>query len=142
LIFSAFSLLPTIMGLLGLQPSGVSVSRLTIRDEVILKVPVVRPRRMDWPVRWVEKKGPKCIRSDSVVAAALHDESSIDFLLRDRRRVRAQMGAECPTLDFYGGFYLTPEKGQICARRDEIRNRMGGSCQIERFRVMVPTAPK
>jgi hypothetical protein len=141
LILSALSLLPTFMALFGVQMGGTGVTRMTIRDEIILKVPVVRPR-IGWPVRWVEKKGPKCIKADAVVAAALHDESSIDFLLSDRRRIRAQMGNECPTLDFYGGFYLSPDEGRICARRDEIRNRMGQSCEIERFDVMVPTAPK
>jgi hypothetical protein len=141
LFFPALSLLPTIMGLFGVQAGGSGSVRMSFQEEIILKVPVVR-QRIGWPVRWVEKKGPKCIEADDVAAAALHDESSIDFLLRDRRRIRARMGAECPTLDFYRGFYLTKEKGLSCARRDEIRNRMGQSCQIDRFRLMVPTAPK
>ena len=105
------------------------------------RVPVVRPH-IAWTVRWVEKKGPKCIRGTSVVAAALADENSIDFLMRDRRRIRAKMDSDCPALDFYGGFYLQPEDDRICARREEIRNRMGASCRIDRFRVMVPTAVK
>jgi hypothetical protein len=142
LILTGFSLLPTFFALFGVQaPATVSVSRIVVRDEIVMRVPVIRPRAA-WPVRWVEKKGPKCIRSASVVAAALADESSIDFLMRDRRRIRAKMDSECPTLDFYGGFYLQPEDDRICARREEIRNRMGGSCRIERFRTMVPTAAK
>lgn len=136
-----FSLLPTILALFGVQASERSVSRMSFQDEVILKVPVVR-QRIGWPVRWVEKKGPKCINADDVAAAALHDESSIDFLLRDRRRIRARMGDECPTLDFYRGFYLTPQKGKVCARRDEVRNRIGQACRIDRFKLMVPTSPK
>jgi hypothetical protein len=141
LIFPVLTLLPTILGLFGVQTGGSGTVRMSFQEEIILKVPVVR-QRIGWPVRWEEKKGPKCINSDDVAAAALHDESSIDFLLRDRRRIRAKMDNECPTLDFYRGFYLTREKGLSCARRDEIRNRMGQACQIDRFRLMVPTAPK
>ena len=140
MILPGFYLLPALFALFGAQPPvTATVSRLVVRDEIVMRVPVVRPRASS-PVRWVEKKGPKCIRSTSVIAAALADESSIDFLLRDRRRVRAKMDSECPTLDFYGGFYLQPEDDRICAQREEIRNRMGGACRIERFRTMVPTA--
>jgi hypothetical protein len=142
LIFSGFFLFPTLLALFGAQfPVTATVSRVAVRDEIVMRVPVVRPN-IAWPVRWVEKKGPKCIRSTSVVAAALADENSIDFLMRDRRRIRAKMDSDCPALDFYGGFYLQPEDDRICARREEIRNRMGASCRIDRFRIMVPTEVK
>jgi hypothetical protein len=141
LIFSGFFLFPTLLALFGAESPTATVSRVAVRDEIVMRVPVVRPH-IAWPVRWVEKKGPKCIRGTSVVAAALADENSIDFLMRDRRRIRAKMDSDCPALDFYGGFYLQPEDDRICARREEIRNRMGASCRIDRFRVMVPTAVK
>ncbi|WP_294172007.1 hypothetical protein [uncultured Sphingomonas sp.] len=136
------SILSQLLALFGGQPPATAtVSRVIIRDELVMRVPVVRSR-MAWPVRWVEKRGPKCIRSGAVAAAALAEDRSIDFLMRDRRRIRAKMDSECPTLDFYGGFYLQPADDRICARRDEIRNRMGGSCQIERFRTVVPRPVK
>ena len=142
MFLTGFFLLPALFALFGTQaPATATVSRIVVRDEIVMRVRVVRPR-IALPVRWVEKKGPKCIRSESVVAVALADESSIDFLLRDRRRIRAKMDSQCPTLDFYGDLYLQPEDDRICARREEIRSRMGGSCRIERFRTMVPTARK
>ena len=142
MILTGFSLLPALFALFGIQaPATATVSRIVVRDEIVMRVRVIRPR-IALPVRWVEKKGPKCIRSESVVAVALADESSIDFLLRDRRRIRAKMDSQCPTLDFYGDLYLQPEDDRICARREEVRSRMGGSCRIERFRTMVPTAGK
>jgi hypothetical protein len=118
----------------------VAVSRMVIREEVILRVPVVRPR-LRRAIRWEEKKGPKCIVHEQIVAAALAGDHSVDFLLRDRSRVRAQMDDRCPTLDFYGSFYINPRDERICARRDEIRSRMGESCSISRFRRMVPQLP-
>jgi hypothetical protein len=131
-------LLTWLTGIVGLQATGpVSVSRLVVQQEVILRVPVIRPRAPRI-VRWEETKGPKCIASDQIVAAALGDERSVDFLLRDRTRIRAEMDDDCPTLDFYGNFYVTPRDDKVCAKREEIRSRIGGSCRIQRFRRMVP----
>jgi hypothetical protein len=135
-LFSAF------LALLGLPHGGeVAVSRVVVRDEVIMRVPVIRPQ-VAWPVRWVEKKGPKCIKAGDLAAASLARDGSIDFLLRNRSRMRARLENQCPSLDFYGGFYLVPQDERVCAGRDVIRNRMGQSCQIDRFRLMVPRAPK
>lgn len=138
MILLSQSFLLWLYALVGAQSQQpVAVSRLVVRDEIIIRVPVVRPRQR-LPIRWIEKKGPKCIGAGQLAAAALAEDNSIDFLLRDRRRIRAKIDRDCPTLDFYGGFYLQPEDERVCARRDEIRNRMGQSCRIERFRLMVP----
>ena len=142
MILPGFSLLPALFALFGGQPSvTATVSRIVIRDEIVMRIPVVRPRA-SVPVRWVEKKGPKCISTAAVLAVSLADERSLDFHLRDRRRVRARMDSDCQTLDFYGSFYLQPEDDRICAGREEVRSRMGGSCRIERFRTMVPRRVK
>ena len=63
---------------------------------------------------------------------------SVIVVLRDRSRVRARIDEDCSALDFYDGFYVQPEDEQLCARRDEISSRMGGSCKIEKFRSLVP----
>jgi len=106
-----------------------------------MRIPVVH-LRTGWPVRWEEKHGPKCIAARDVVAAALVDDGSIDFLMRRGQRMRAKLERQCPTLDFYGGFYLQPDGGRICANVVEIRNRIGGSCQIDKFRILKPKALK
>lgn len=132
---SLLTWLGSMIGVVSLQP--VSVTRLVVREEVIFRVPVIRPRPVR-PMRWEEKKGPKCIGAERIVAAALADQRSVDFLLNDRSRIRAKMDDDCPTLDFYGNFYIQPEDDNVCAKRDEIRSRIGGSCRIEKFRRMVP----
>lgn len=137
LSLSLLSWLTALVGVESYQP--VTVSRLVVQQELILRVPVIRPRPR--PVRWEEKKGPKCIGAGQIVAAALADERSVDFLLTDRSRIRARMDDDCPTLDFYGNFYIQPEDDRVCAKRDEIRSRIGGSCRIEKFRRMVPRQP-
>ena len=139
--FSLLGLFPALFGM-SLQSQGQSqqsepvVRRVIIRDEVILKIPV-RPRApRRW--EWTEKKGPKCVDADRIAGALLSGPSSIDFILRDRRRVRAVMDDECPALDFYQGFYLRPDDERICAKRETIQNRVGASCRIQKFRLLVP----
>jgi hypothetical protein len=133
------SLVPALLGLIALQPGAVeqSVTRLVVQDEVILRIPV-QPRPYATPIEWVEKKGPKCIPAYAIRRALLSGSGQVDFILANRARVRAQFDEDCPALDFYGGFYLQPEDERLCAGRDAIHSRIGGSCTIGRFRQLVP----
>ena len=59
--------------------------------------------------------------------------------MRDRTRIRARLDRNCPALDYYYGFYISPdEDGLVCADRDSIRSRVGGECQIDAFRRLRP----
>ena len=136
-LFPLLGLLPALFGMTMQSSQGEPVvRRVVVRDEVILKIPV-RPRSRQ-RLEWDEKKGPKCLDADRIAGALLSGPSSIDFILRDRRRIRAVMDDECPALDFYQGFYLQPDDERICAKRETIRSRVGASCRIERFRLLVP----
>jgi hypothetical protein len=137
----------TIFGLLGLIPALLSaiadppaenqvVRRVIVQDEVIFRIPI-RPR-VSRPVEWVEQKGPKCIPANMLAGAMLSGPSSIDFVLRNRQVVRAKMDSDCPALDFYKNFYLQPDDDYVCAKRETIRSRAGGSCRIEKFKLLVP----
>ncbi|QDP18827.1 hypothetical protein [Sphingomonas xanthus] len=136
-LLSFLVLIPALMTLSAETPTqeGV-VRRVVIRDEVILKIPI-RPR-LTRPVEWRERKGPKCIDTQAIAGALLSGPSSIDFVMRDRRRFRAVMDNDCPALDYYGRFYFQLTDNRICAKREMIRSRVGGSCRIERFRALVP----
>lgn len=115
-----------------------SVRVTTIEERLIIRVPVVPRPRQRIKIRWEEEKGPKCLPADSIARAFLSGPDSIDFLLRSRQLVRARLDNDCDGLDFYGQLYVQPEDSRICAKRDTIRSRMGGSCRIERFRALVP----
>ena len=136
-------LVPVLLGVFAVQSGTVqpgtvqSVTRLVVQDELILRVPVL-PRQMAPRIEWVEKKGPKCIPAGAIRRAMLSGPEEVDFILSNRARVRARLEDGCPALDFYGGFYLQPQDWRICADRDEVHSRMGGSCTIERFRQLVP----
>ena len=109
-----------------------AVQRMVVRDDIIMHVPIAN-RRLP-PLEWIERKGPKCVPAGMIAGAAMASPSEIDFTLRDRRRIRARLDSDCAGLDFYGGFYVEPEGGAVCARRDEIRSRAGSSCRIEGFK--------
>lgn len=111
------------------------VRTLVVQEEVIMRVPV---RPMPHRFEWEERKGPKCISTRSIRGAMVSGREHVDFLLFDRSRLRARLSDDCPALDFYSGFYLTPEDGKLCAKRDGIHSRIGSSCRIERFRRLVP----
>jgi hypothetical protein len=115
------------------QVKGDQYAQLVVREQVIVRVPA-RPQQTPRPVHWKEGKGPKCVAARAVAGATMLSQNSVDLVLRDRSRVRAKL-ENCPALDYYYGFYVTPSKdGMICADRDVIRSRMGGRCRIDRFR--------
>ena len=75
------------------------VQRMIVRDDIIIHVPIAqrRPPRIEW----VERKGPKCLSAAMIAGAAMADQSSIDFVLRDHSRVRAEFDSDCAGLDFF-----------------------------------------
>ena len=136
-LFALLGLIPSIFGMVSGAPEApAEVRRVIIRDEIILRVPI-RPR-LTPSIEWDEHKGPKCLPIGAIAGAMLSGPSSIDFVLRNRSRVRAKMDNDCPALDFYGEFYLQPDDDRICSKRETINSRVGTSCRIERFRVLVP----
>jgi hypothetical protein len=129
-------LLPAILGVASAQDWFPAVRMSFVQDEMVLRVPARPPSgdRSDWDVR----KGPKCISANKVRGAVLSGPESVDFILDDRKRIRARLDKNCPALDFYEGFYLSSRDKKICVRRDAVRSRMGGGCTIEKFRKLVP----
>jgi hypothetical protein len=134
-----WNLIPLLFAMFAAQPAtmGESVTRLVIQDEVILRVPV-QPHRLIPDVEWVERKGPRCIPAGAVQRALLSSSEQVDFVMSNRSRIRARLDEDCPALDFYAGFYLQPRDDMLCAGRDSIYSRIGGSCTIERFSQLVP----
>ena len=117
-------------------PPAQSVRVMTVQRQMILRVPVRPYPRMMF--KWEEEKGPKCLPVGAIAGAMLSSPDSIDIVLRNRQRMRARLDNDCEGLDFYGGLYLQTEDGQLCAKRDSIRSRMGGTCRIDKFRMLVP----
>jgi hypothetical protein len=110
-------------------------SQVIVREQIVVRVPAHLRDAPEAGIRWKEKKGPKCVPARQVIAAGPISPGSVDLILRDRSRLRAKLDSSCPALDYYYGFYITPNAdGMVCAERDSIRSRIGGQCGIDRFR--------
>ncbi|MFA5990124.1 MAG: hypothetical protein WC803_11020 [Sphingomonas sp.] len=117
--------------------------RFILRQRIIIRVP--RPAgaapagvRNLLPVEnWQEKKRLKCVPLNTLAGASQPTTESVDLVTTEGKRLRARFDDGCPALDFYGGFYIRPtDDGQVCARRDVIRARSGGTCQIKEIRLL------
>lgn len=120
----------------------VAVAQMTFQQRIIIRIPRLpftrKPVETDQPVQWSEKKGPKCVAMADLVGAAISAPDSIDLMIDDGSRIRARLDDDCPPLDYYSGYYLKPtQDGMVCADRDAIRSRSGGSCPIEEFKRLV-----
>ncbi|WEJ99820.1 MAG: hypothetical protein P0Y59_23460 [Candidatus Sphingomonas phytovorans] len=121
----------------------VEVAQLTVHQRIIIRIPRLpftsrEPIQDQQSVRWSEKKGPKCVAMSDLVGAAISAPDSIDLMIEDGSRVRARLNDDCPPLDYYSGYYLKPtQDGMVCADRDAIRSRSGGSCRIKEFKRLV-----
>ena len=117
------------------------LAQVMVREQILIRVPArIRTAPaglLPKPIEWRETRGPKCVSTKSIAGATLLSQSSFDLVLRDRSRIRAKLEKSCPALDYYYGFYIRPTgDGQICADRDSVHSRMGGQCEIDRFRTL------
>jgi hypothetical protein len=121
-------------------PDGAELAQLTIQQRVVIRVPMVPiPAEPTRPLRLIEKKGPKCLASNSVAGAIVTSERTIDLFTRNGPRLRAELDKQCQAVDLRFGFYVRPNPdGRICANRDTIHARTGGQCDIQKFRTLVP----
>ena len=113
-----------------------------MRQQIIIRVPTGSQRVVPAGsslIQWRERRGPRCLSASRIVGATLLGQNSVDLILRDNSRIRARLESRCPALDYYRGFYVNATvDGQICADRDSIRSRAGGSCTIDQFRTLSP----
>ncbi len=127
---------PALLGATDPIPA-VRYAQVVIRERVVIRVPRTAPPPA--PTRWKERKGPRCIAAQQLAGALPAEEGAIDIVLTGGKRVRARLARACRQIDYYSSFYIRPgPDGQICADRDPIRTRAGRTCDIERFRSLVP----
>ncbi len=119
---------------------GVQFAQLVYRERVVIRIPRLPTpsRRQTEPMRWDEHKAPKCVPADRIASASIASTGDVDLIVTDGRRLRAKLDDDCPTLNFYNGFYLKRSAdGMVCAKRDVLRSRSGARCEIAKFRTLV-----
>lgn len=127
------------------EPPAIPWGQVTIHQRIVIRVPRMpiparhQPAANVRPMRWIEQDAPKCVPVDTLAAATISGDGSVDLIVRGGGRLRAKLGDDCPALTFYTGFYLKrTEDGMLCAKRDSIRSRSGDNCPITAFRHLVP----
>ena len=127
------------------QLDGVVVAQMTVRERVIIRLPrMATPRTITRapapvPVKYKEKKGPKCVAVADMGGAMIVEPGAVDLVMEGGKRLRAKLDDDCGPMDFYNGFYLRPAAdGKVCANRDVIRMRSGASCAIATFKTLQP----
>lgn len=126
-------------------PARGQFSQFSIHQRIIIRVPRIPDQPAPLPNAkvlrapvWREKKTAKCVPMTSIAGASFTRVESIDLVIVDGRRIRARFADDCPSIDFYAGFYLKPTlDGAICAKRDSVRSRGGHACRIETFKELV-----
>jgi hypothetical protein len=124
---------------------SVVLAQLIIERRTIIRVPPVftsspRPQVI---IGWKEKSAPKCVSMAALAGLAITKPDAVDLVLRGGQRVRARLEKSCPSVDFYSGFYVKPNKdGRICEDRDTIHSRTGGACEIDKFKSLVAIKAK
>lgn len=113
-----------------------------IERRIIIRIPMRRPlrRRPAQPiprVQWRETPAANCQPVRQIRQARFTRPGVVDFLMRDRRVIRARLDSDCVNLGYYSAFYLVPgEDGQVCVARDLVQSRAGGQCAISTFRTL------
>lgn len=117
------------------SPQPTERSEVRARERAMMRVPM-RHGPPASPIKWRERRGPRCLSLEDIRGASVGDPGTVDMILRGGKRVRARLERACPALDYYSGFYLRSGAGDrmICAGRDAVHARSGGECEIERFR--------
>lgn len=119
------------------QTAQISISRQTV-----VRIAPLAPQRPR-PIRLRESGGPKCVNASALAGLAIREKDAIDLVLRGGMQLRAKLEKGCPSVDFYSGFYLKKSAdGRICADRDLLHSRAGGTCEIDRFRTLTPEVGK
>ena len=134
------SLLATAAGS-AMPVDGTEFAQLMIQQRVVIRVPVAPVQvAPEAPVKWVEKKGPKCVGLSGLAGFVVRAPQIVDLFLRGGQRVRTRLERQCTSVDLGYGFYVKPNAdGRICKGRDALHSRSGGKCEVEQFTALVPS---
>jgi len=120
-------------------------NQVRIEQRVIIRIAPSSPQRME---RSLAELGARTDRFDEVrlgecipinmIAAVAPQEDRLLLFMRDRRILSAALERACNPEDFYSGFYIERQDGNLCERRDRLQSRAGASCRVTRLNRLVP----
>lgn len=90
--------------------------------------------------RFAERKMGRCLPVSGIAGVQPQRDNRLLLYMRDRRLVSAELERACRAMDFYSGFYLSPNSdGLLCVERDSLLTRSGMNCKLTRIRQLVDT---
>jgi len=93
---------------------------------------------IDSASRFTERKMGRCLPVSGIAGVQPQRENRLLLYMRDRRLVSAELERACRAMDFYSGFYLSPNNdGLLCVERDNLLTRSGMNCKLTRIRQLV-----
>ena len=119
--------------------------QVRLEQRVIIRIAPSSPQRMERSLselnrssdRFEEVRLGECIPIN-MIAAVAPQENRLLLFMRDRRILSASLERACNPEDFYSGFYIERQDGQLCERRDRLQSRAGASCRVTRLNRLVP----
>ena len=73
----------------------------------------------------------RCVGIDHVAGAVVFGDRAVELSMSDGSHWRMGFAQSCPALGFYSGFYYRRAvAGRLCAGRDAVIARSGGTCPI------------
>lgn len=88
--------------------------------------------------RFIERKMGRCLPVSGIAGVQPQRKNRLLLYMRDRRMVSAELERACRAMDFYSGFYLSPNNdGLLCVERDNLLTRSGMNCKLTRIRQLV-----
>jgi hypothetical protein len=120
-------------------------NQVRIERRVIIRIAPSSPQRMEQSLaqlnrrseRFEEERLGECVPINMIAGVAPQEKRLLLFM-RDRRILSAQLERACNPEDFYAGFYIERQDGQLCERRDRLQSRAGASCRVTRLNRLVP----
>lgn len=113
------------------------VSAVLAQVRAVPVSPVHPSANQKWRVGKAKTKA--CIDTDRIAGAVIMDQRTLDVVLRGGERFRLSLASDCPQVGYYGSFYYqVSSAGKLCAGRDRVMGRAGGSCKV---RAIAPITP-
>lgn len=119
-------------------------NQVRIEQRVIIRIAPSSPRRAQRSFaeldaranRFEEVRLRDCVPINMIAAVTPHENRLLLFM-RDQRIISASLERACKPEDFYSGFYVERQDGQLCERRDRLQSRAGASCRVSRLSRLV-----
>ena len=119
-------------------------NQVRLEQRVIIRIAPSTPQRVEQSLsrlnarsnRFEEVRLGECIPINMIAAVAPQEDRLLLFM-RDRRILSAALERSCNPEDFYSGFYVERQDGQLCERRDRLQSRAGASCRVTRLNRLV-----